>query len=273
MEVYSWYIRPKLNILSRSKNGGYRPKSHIHNFRPYMYICMLLIHLNSVHLRIKSSVCVIDAIEAHSCTELIPEFWWVNSSLTQTGSEHRTFRLKSLCQLLTVSCLVIIMNVCVVVLTESIATYGWPSFEWFCQSVDNSNVCSTHPTHRQVFVYIVWKLCVSTLYKLHMILSLSCDCPSFEWFFPSAGTSNVCQKASFAALNHLIYYLRPIHPYTQDFIMCEISVCPLYTSFACYCLLRLLLQHHQAGMLNLMLMTVTRYNSKVSLPRMWIRNA
>ena len=78
----------EVNILPRSKNGGYRPKSHIriHNFQPYG----MLIHLNSVNLRIKSSVCVI-------------------------------------------------------VLTESIATYGCPSFEWFWQSGDNSNVCSTHP--------------------------------------------------------------------------------------------------------------------------------
>ena len=43
-------------------------------------------------------------------------------------------------------------SVCVIVLTESIATYGCPSCEWFWQSVDNSNVCSTHPTHGQDFV-------------------------------------------------------------------------------------------------------------------------
>ena len=42
-----------------------------------------------------------DAIEAHSWAELIHEFWWANSSLTQTESERRTFRLESLCQLLT----------------------------------------------------------------------------------------------------------------------------------------------------------------------------
>ena len=95
-------------------------KSHIHYFRPYG----TLIHLNSVHIRIKSSVCVI-------------------------------------------------------VLTESIATYGCPSFEWFWQSVDSSNVCSTHP-YTQTGFCIVWKFCVSTLYKPHIILSLLCECPSFE---------------------------------------------------------------------------------------------
>ena len=91
-------------------------------------------------------------------------------------------------------------SVCLIVVTESMVTYGWPSFKSFWQSVDNSNACSTHPTHRQACV--VWNVCVSTLYKFCMILSLSCV--SFEWFFPSAGTSNVCQKVSFVALSHLI---------------------------------------------------------------------
>ena len=150
-------------------------KSHIHNFCSYG----TSMHLNNVHIRKKSSVCVI-------------------------------------------------------VLTESIATYGCPSFEWFCQSVDSSNVCSTH-LYTQTGFCNVWNVCVSTLHKLHMILSLSCDWPSFEWFFSSAGTFNVCQKASFGVLNHLIYKFRPTHPYTQKRFHIVWNVC-VSTSYK-FCML------------------------------------
>ena len=86
--------------------------SHIYNFRPYG----MLIHLNSVHIRIMPSVCLI-------------------------------------------------------VLTASIVTYGCPSFEWFWQSVDSSNVCSIHP-YTQISLYCVECLCVHFVQVLYDAVSV-----------------------------------------------------------------------------------------------------
>ena len=66
----------------------------------------------------------------------------------------------------------IMPSVCLIVLTASIVTYGCPSFEWFWQSGDSSNVCSTHP-YTQTSLYCVECLCVHFVHVLYDTVSVT----------------------------------------------------------------------------------------------------
>ena len=66
----------------------------------------------------------------------------------------------------------IMPSVCLIELTASIVTYGCPSFEWFWQSGDNSNVCSTHP-YTQTSLYCVECLCVHFVQVLYDTVSVT----------------------------------------------------------------------------------------------------
>ena len=109
-----------------------------------------------------------------------------------------------------------------------------------------------------------------------IVLSLSCDCPSFEWFFPSACTSK-CVPEIIICCFEPSYALTQSRPplRTERILYCVESLCVHFMQVlhAINIVSCLLLHYHLASVLNLMLMTVTRYNSKVSLPRMWICNA